>query len=98
MAEESDGIEEAFDGQLRVLITAAGRVGEAFARGREEAMRRAQAQSQGKRPASWFSSRFESMAIRTHRVQQRLPQRLVYQGDARGHRQHLPDGPRVDQR
>lgn len=46
MAEETDGIEEAFEGQLRVLVTAAGQVGEQIARGREEALRRAQAQSE----------------------------------------------------
>lgn len=46
MAEETDGIEEAFEGQLRVLVTAAGQVGERIARGREEALRRAQAQSE----------------------------------------------------
>lgn len=46
MAEETDGIEEAFEGQLRVLVTAAGQVAEQIARGREEALRRAQAQSE----------------------------------------------------
>lgn len=46
MAEESDGIEEAFDGELRVLLTAAGRVGETLSRSREEASRRAQAASE----------------------------------------------------
>ncbi|CAH0177563.1 MULTISPECIES: hypothetical protein [Microbacterium] len=42
MADESDGISEAFEGQLRVAATAAGRVGEIIARQREEAARRAQ--------------------------------------------------------
>lgn len=46
MADESDGIFEAFEGQLRVAVTAAGRVGEIVARQREEAARRAQAASQ----------------------------------------------------
>ncbi|SDO93527.1 hypothetical protein SAMN04487788_1409 [Microbacterium testaceum StLB037] len=46
MADESDGISEAFEGQLRVAVTAAGRVGEIVARQREEAARRAQAESQ----------------------------------------------------
>jgi hypothetical protein len=46
MADESDGISEAFEGQLRVAVTAAGRVGEIIARQREEAARRAQAASQ----------------------------------------------------
>lgn len=46
MAEESDGIEEAFEGQLRVLITLAGQMGERFARAREQAMRNAQAASE----------------------------------------------------
>lgn len=43
MAEESDGIDEVFEGQLRVAITAAGQIGERFARAREDAQRRAQA-------------------------------------------------------
>lgn len=46
MVDESDGIEEAFEGQLRVALTAAGQIGERFARAREEALRRAQAQSE----------------------------------------------------
>lgn len=46
MADESDGISEAFEGQLRVAVTAAGRVGEIIARQREEAARQAQAESQ----------------------------------------------------
>tara|TARA_B100000378_G_scaffold256904_1_gene234935 strand:+ start:2644 stop:3489 length:846 start_codon:yes stop_codon:yes gene_type:complete len=46
MADESDGISEAFEGQLRVAVTAAGRLGEILARQREEAARRAQAESQ----------------------------------------------------
>lgn len=45
MADESDGISEAFEGQLRVAVTAAGRAGEIIARQREEAARRAQAES-----------------------------------------------------
>lgn len=58
MAEESDGIEEAFEGQLRVLVTAAGQVGERIARMREEAMRRAQARSE--QQARELQSRFEA--------------------------------------
>jgi len=46
VAEETDGIEEAFEGQLRVLVTAAGQLGERVARAREEALRRAQAASE----------------------------------------------------
>lgn len=46
MAEETDGIEEVLEGQLRVLVTAAGQVGERIARGREEALRNAQARSE----------------------------------------------------
>lgn len=46
MVEESDGIAEAFEGQVRVLVTAAGQVGERVARWREEASRRAQARSE----------------------------------------------------
>lgn len=46
MAEETDGIEEAFEGQMRVLITAAGQAGERIARAREESLRRSQAASE----------------------------------------------------
>lgn len=46
MAEETDGIEEAFEGQIRVLVTAAGQIGERIARAREDSMRRAQAASE----------------------------------------------------
>ena len=46
MVEETDGIEEAFAGQVRVLITAAGQIGERLARAREQALRRAQAHSE----------------------------------------------------
>jgi hypothetical protein len=41
MAEESDGIEEAIEGQLRVVVTAAGQVAERMVRMREEDRRRA---------------------------------------------------------
>lgn len=58
MADESDGIEEAFDGQLRIAVTAAGRIGEALARAREDAARRAQAQSE--QEARELASRFEA--------------------------------------
>ena len=58
MAEESDGIAEAFDGQLRVALTAAGRVGEVLARMREDAVRRAQAASE--QQARELSSRFDA--------------------------------------
>ncbi|MDU0328531.1 hypothetical protein RWH43_17360 [Microbacterium sp. KSW2-21] len=56
MADESDGISEAFEGQLRVAVTAASRVGEIIARQREEAARRAQAESQ--QQARELASRF----------------------------------------
>lgn len=46
MAEETDGIEEAIEGQLRVLVTAAGQAGERIARTREDALRTAQARSE----------------------------------------------------
>ena len=46
MAEETDGIQEALEGQLRVLLTAAGQLGERVARAREEALRRSQAASE----------------------------------------------------
>lgn len=58
MADESDGIEEEFDGQLRIAVTAAGRIGEALARAREDAARRAQAQSEHE--ARELLSRFEA--------------------------------------
>ncbi len=43
---ETDGIEEAFEGQLRVLVTAASQIGERYARGREAALRTAAARSE----------------------------------------------------
>lgn len=58
MADESDGISEAFEGQLRVAVTAAGRVGEIIARQREQAARRAQAESQ--QQARELASRLEA--------------------------------------
>lgn len=58
MAVESDGIEEAIEGQVRVAITAAGRVGEMIVRAREEAARRAQAASD--QEARELTSRFEA--------------------------------------
>jgi len=66
MAEDSDGIEEAFEGQVRVLLTAAGQVGERIARAREDALRRAQAQSE--QQARELRSRFEA-EHRTARVE-----------------------------
>lgn len=46
MAEETDGIAEAFDGQIRVAVTAAAQVGQAIANLREQALRRATAASE----------------------------------------------------
>lgn len=46
MAEETDGIEEAFEGQLRLVVTTAAQVGERIARAREDAQRRAAAASE----------------------------------------------------
>ncbi|GAA4289046.1 hypothetical protein [Georgenia daeguensis] len=43
MAEESDGIEEALTGSVRVAVTVGARLGEMLARAREEQMRRAEA-------------------------------------------------------
>ena len=65
MAEESDGIAEAFEGQIRVMVTAAGQVGERIARAREDALRRAQSASE--REARELRSRFdaEQRAART---------------------------------
>ncbi|MGV2853054.1 hypothetical protein ACNPON_16160 [Glutamicibacter sp. AGC13] len=56
MAEETDGIEEAFQGQLRVLVTAAGQIAERMGRAREDALRRAQASSE--QEARELQSRF----------------------------------------
>lgn len=46
MAEESDGVDEAVEGVLRVGLTAAGRMAEIIARAREQAAREAQAASE----------------------------------------------------
>jgi hypothetical protein len=46
MAEESDGIGEAFDGQVRVALTVATQMAERFARLREELARNAQARTE----------------------------------------------------
>lgn len=43
---ESDGMDKAFEGQLRVFVTAAAQVGERLARARQESLRRAQAMSE----------------------------------------------------
>lgn len=64
MADESDGIDEALDGHMRVLITAAARMGETLARAREEASRRAQADSE--RAARELTSRFEAERAAAH--------------------------------
>ncbi len=56
MADETDGIEEAFEGQLRVLVTAAAKAGEQMARIREDRLRRAQATSE--QEARELQSRF----------------------------------------
>lgn len=64
MIDESDGIDEALEGQIRVLITAAGRMGEMFARARENAARRAQAASE--QETRELSSRFEAERKAAH--------------------------------
>lgn len=74
MADESDGISEAFEGQLRVAVTAAGRVGEILARQREEAARRAQAESQ--QQARELASRFAA-----ERQSARVELSSVYRND-----------------
>lgn len=58
MAEESDGIEEAFEGQMRVIVMTAARAGEMFARAREDAKRRAQ--QLGEREARELQSRLDA--------------------------------------
>lgn len=62
MSMETDGVEEVFEGHLRVLLTAAGQMGERLARAREEALRRAQADSE--REAREVRSRYDA----EHRV------------------------------
>lgn len=46
MAEETDGLEEAIEGQLRVLVTTASQVGERLAREREQELRKSQAREE----------------------------------------------------
>ena len=64
MVDESDGIEEAVEGQMRLLVTAAARAGDRLARMREDALRRAQATSE--REARELHSRLaaEQRAVR----------------------------------
>lgn len=64
MAEETDGIEEAFDGELRVLVTAAGQIAERVARAREDASRRAQMVSE--QAARELKARFEAERKTVH--------------------------------
>jgi hypothetical protein len=73
MVEETDGIEEAFEGQVRVLVTATGQIGERLARAREQALRRAQGQSE--------QEAREMQSRGTCRARQRVPRRLVGSGD-----------------
>lgn len=56
MVDETDGIEEAIEGQMRLVITAAAQAGERLARMREDTLRRAQATSE--REARELQSRF----------------------------------------
>lgn len=56
MVDESDGIEEAIEGQTRLLVTAAAQAGDRLARMREDALRRAQTTSE--REARELQSRF----------------------------------------
>ncbi|CAM5538710.1 Colicin import membrane protein OS=Leifsonia shinshuensis OX=150026 GN=F1C12_22150 PE=4 SV=1 [Leifsonia shinshuensis] len=58
MAGESDGIEEAFEAQLRNLMMAASRVAERLSRAREQALRNARANSE--QEARELTSRFAS--------------------------------------
>lgn len=57
MADDTDGIEEALEGQLRILITVAAQVGERLARERADQHRRVQANSE--QEARALQSRFE---------------------------------------
>lgn len=58
MAEESDGIEEVLEGQIRLFVTVGGQVGERIARSRQEAVRQA-AQASGQQ-ARELASRLEA--------------------------------------
>lgn len=58
MSMETDGLEEVFEGHLRVLLTAGGQMGERLARAREEALRRVQADSE--REAREVRSRYDA--------------------------------------
>lgn len=64
MVDESDGIEEAIEGQTRLLVTAAAQAGDRIARMREDALRSAQATSE--REARELQSRLaaEQRAVR----------------------------------
>lgn len=67
---ETDGIEEAFEGQLRILVTAAGQAGERFAREREAVLRTAQARSEQEQRelASRFQAEREAARVQLSRV------------------------------
>ena len=58
MPGETDGIEEAFEGTLRVAVTAAARIGEQLARAREQYLVRARAQ--GEQAARDYAARLEA--------------------------------------
>ena len=58
MADESDGVEEAFEGQLRVLLTTAAQTAERFTMARERALERARRESE--REAAELRTRFEA--------------------------------------
>lgn len=58
MTDQRDGIDEAIEGVMRVVVTAAGRVGERLARFREELARDAQARSQ--QEARELQNRFDA--------------------------------------
>lgn len=64
MVDDTDGIEEAIEGQMRLLVTAAAQAGDRLARMREDALRRAQATSE--REARELESRLaaEQRAVR----------------------------------
>ena len=58
MADEPDGVDEAFEGALRVGLTVAGRVGEQVARAREQAARNTQVTSE--QEARELQARFDA--------------------------------------
>ncbi len=80
MVEESDGIEDALEGQLRVLITAAGQVAERVTRAREDALRRTRAGSEHQARAVQSRLAAEQAAARVELGNVHRPDWLGFRG------------------